>query len=113
MKEISKLKESVLALKGRVNREEFQGLSVEAQKELVDILIKQIDHYEMMYGYLEKWRNDTFDFQHKYHCWKCIYKLPFWKRLMFLLNPFYIDDEMVKDLSNDIIPSQLKEEHED
>ena len=95
-----KTKEMIVDLEEQVNDKDFKGLTLKSQKDLVFLLSMIYDDREELKVQREEWVDTAFKYQEKYLQWYNIYRLPFWKRLIFLFDPFYITDEVVEKLYN-------------
>ena len=90
---MTKTKEMIVDLEKQVNDKDFKGLTLKSQKDLVFLL-------SMIYNDREEWVKTASKYQTKYFHWYNIYRLSFWKRLIFLFDPFSITDEVVEKLYN-------------
>ena len=90
---MTETKKMIVDLEKQVNDKDFKGLTLKSQKDLVFLL-------SMIYNDREEWVKTASKYQTKYFHWYNIYRLSFWKRLIFLFDPFYITDEVVEKLYN-------------
>ena len=97
---MTKTKEMIVDLEKQVNDKDFKGLTLKSQKDLVFLLSMIYDDREELRVQREEWAKKASKYQTKYFHWYNIYRLSFWKRLIFLFDPFYITDEVVEKLYN-------------
>ena len=97
---MTKTKEMIVDLEKQVNDKDFKGLTLKSQKDLVFLLSMIYDDREELRVQREKWVKTASKYQDKYLHWYNIYRLSFWKRLIFLFDPFSITDEVVEKLYN-------------
>ena len=97
---MTKTKEMIVDLEKQVNDKDFKGLTLKSQKDLVFLLSMIYDDREELREQCEEWAKEASKYQTKYFQWYNIYRLSFWKRLLFLFDPFYITDEVVEKLYN-------------
>ena len=97
---MTKTKEMIVDLEKQVNDKDFKGLTLKSQKDLVFLLSMIYDDREELRVQHDEWAKTASKYQTKYFHWYNIYRLSFWKRLIFLFDPFYITDEVVEKLYN-------------
>ena len=97
---MTETKKMIVDLEKQVNDKDFKGLTLKSQKNLVFLLSMIYDDREELSGQREEWAKEAFKYQTKYFQWYNIYRLSFWKRRLFLFDPFYITDEIVEKLYN-------------
>ena len=97
---MTETKKMIVDLEKQVNDKDFKGLTLKSQKNLVFLLSMIYDDREELSGQCEEWAKEASKYRTKYFQWYNIYRLSFWKRLLFLFDPFYITDEIVEKLYN-------------